>query len=244
MKSVMRFLVVSAMVISGVFSASAQTFVQRSVEGEGVFILPEIQTVLTSARDTVTVVEVLPKDLRPGGYAEVELMQKDQILMLNARRVKSVKEFEERYGAVKVGDEVKLGIRRKAELLIAAFKKIDPEKMPKGRKVMISLGGDGADDIRPWMGTGLILGLSEKRIKVMDKIEGHTEVLGSADIQKNDIIESINGKKLEGLDRLFEVYDKLAVGDKVEVSYSRGDKRMQLSFSKPEARGRMILRNN
>jgi S1-C subfamily serine protease len=171
-------------------------------------------------------------------------MKSDQILMLNAKRVKTVKAFEDGYGELAIGDEVKLGVRRKGELLIVSFKKIDPEKLPKGRKMMISLDGDGSEDIRPLFGTGLILGFAKNQIKVMEKMEEHTPALGGADIQKGDVIESINGKKVENLDQLFEIYDKLAVGDKVEAGYARGDKKMQLSFVKPEARGRMIFKQD
>jgi hypothetical protein len=38
------------------------------------------------------------------------------------------------------------------------------------------------------------------------------------------------------------MYEKLAAGAKIELQYKRGDKTMQASLTKPEAKGKMIMR--
>jgi hypothetical protein len=40
------------------------------------------------------------------------------------------------------------------------------------------------------------------------------------------------------------MFEKLAVGAKIELQYKRGDKAMQASLTKKESPGRMMIRSN
>jgi len=206
---------------------------------------------------------VLPERLRPQGYGDIVLKENDEILMVNAQRVKTVQEFEELYNGLEIGGTLKMGIRRKGELMMESFKKIDPEDMPEGANIMIQTGtpaeeeghGGGmvrsftmhsgdSEELRPWFGTGLILGEEEGTLKVMRILEGMTGALGKADIKEGDEIKSLNGNKIETLDKFFEMYEKLDTGSKVEIDYTRAGKRMQAAFEKPNVQGRMRMRMN
>ena len=245
-------------------TSNAQVRMQRRIEGgDGAFHLKEVQTILTSKDDTIKVMMVLPERLRPKGYGDIVLKKDDEILMVNARRVKTVQEFEELYNALEIGGTLKMGIRRKGELMIESFKKIDPEDMPEGANIMIqtatpaeeegheggmmrtfTMAGGDSEDLRPWFGTGLILGEEEGTLKVMRILEGMTGALGKADIKEGDEIKSLNGNKIETLDKFFEMYEKLDTGSKVEIDYTRAGKRMQAAFEKPNVQGRMRMRMN
>ena len=245
-------------------TSNAQVRMQRRIEGgDGAFHLKEVQTILTSKDDTIKVMMVLPERLRPQGYGDIVLKENDEILMVNAKRVKTVQQFEELYNALEIGGILKMGIRRKGELMIESFKKIDPEDIPAGANIMIRTdasgeeedhgGGvmrtftmDGGDSggMRPWFGTGLILAEEEGTLKVMRIMEGMTGALGKADIKEGDEIKSLNGNKIETLDKFFEMYEKLDTGSKVEIDYTRAGKRMQAAFEKPNGQGRMRMRMN
>ena len=243
---------------------NAQVRMERRIEGgDGIFYLKEVQTILTSQDDTIKVMTVLPERMRPKGYGDIVLKENDEILMVNAKRVKTVQEFEELYNALEIGGTLKVGIRRKGELMIESFKKIDPEDTPAGANIMIRTGVsgeegdhgggmmraftmDGGDsgDMRPWIGTGLILGEEEGTLKVMRIMEGMTGALGKADIKEGDEIKSLNGQKVETLDKFFETYEKLDTGSKVEIDYARAGKKMQAAFEKPNVQGGMRMRMN
>ncbi|MCH7756411.1 PDZ domain-containing protein [candidate division KSB1 bacterium] len=226
--------------------------------------MKEVQTILTSKDDTIKVMMVLPERLRPQGYGDIVLKENDEILMVNAKRVKTVQKFEELYNALEIGGILKMGIRRKGELMIESFKKIDPEDMPAGANIMIrtdasggeedhhgggvmrtfTMAGGDSEDMRPWFGTGLILGEEEGTLIVMRIMEGMSGALGKADIKEGDEIKSLNGNKIETLDKFFEMYEKLDTGSKVEIDYTRAGKRMQAAFEKPNVQGRMRMRMN
>ncbi|MCH7678947.1 hypothetical protein IID10_06205, partial [candidate division KSB1 bacterium] len=119
-------------------TSNAQVTMERRIEGgDGIFHLQEVQTILTSKDDTIKVMTVLPERMRPKGYGDIVLKENDEILMVNAKRVKTVQEFEELYNALEIGGTLKMGIRRKGDLMIESFKKIDPEDMPAGAHIMI-----------------------------------------------------------------------------------------------------------
>ena len=242
-------------------TSNAQVTMERRIEGgDGAFHLKEVQTILTSKDDTIKVMMVLPERLRPQGYGDIVLKENDEILMVNAKRVKTVQELEELYNALAIGETLKMGIRRKGELMIESFKKIDPEEMPEGANIMIlndmpgeeegheggrmrtfTMAGGDSEEMRPWFGTGLILGEGEGTLKVMRIMEGMTGALGKADIKEGDEIKSLNGQKVETLDKFFEMYEKLDTGSKVEIDYARAGKKMQAAFEKPNVQGRMRM---
>jgi len=245
-------------------TSNAQVTMERRIEGgDGAFHLKEVQTILTSKDDTIKVMMVLPERLRPKGYGDIVLKENDEILMVNAKRVKTVQKFEELYNALEIGGTLKMGIRRKGELMIESFKKIDPEDIPEGANIMIlndmpgeeeghedgmmrtfTMDGGDSEEMRPWFGTGLILGAEEGTLKVMRIMEAMTGALGKADVKEGDEITSLNGQKVETIDKFFEMYEKLDTGSKVEIEYARAGKKMQAAFEKPNMQGRMMMRRN
>lgn len=245
-------------------TSNAQVTMERRIEGgDGAFHLKEVQTILTSKDDTIKVMMVLPERLRPQGYGDIVLKENDEILMVNAKRVKTVQQFEELYNALEIGGILKMGIRRKGELMIESFKKIDPEDITEGANIMIQTAMPGeeeghgggmvrsftmhsgdSEELRPWFGTGLILGEEEGTLKVMRIMEGMTGALGKADIKEGDELKSLNGQKVETLDKFFEMYEKLDTGSKVEIEYARAGRKMQAAFEKPNMQGGMMMRRN
>ena len=117
--------------------ASPQMVMRQTAGGDGVFHLKEVQAIITSADDSVKVLMALPTDMRPDGYRDIEIKNNDEILMVNKKRIKSVKTLEKMYNDLEIGGEFKMGLRRDGKFSIVSFKKIDPADLPAGAQVQI-----------------------------------------------------------------------------------------------------------
>ena len=239
-------------------SADGQVTIKKRIDSkEGFFHLQELQLFLTSANDTVKVMVALPADRRPEGYGDIEMNQGDEILMVNAKRVKTVEAFEEIYNRTEIGGEIKMGIRRAGAFHIESFRKLDPAELQRGPKISVQIGeadaGPGAvitrmitadgEELngRPWFGTGLLLSEVEGGLKVSGKLQGMTSALGDADIREGDEIVALAGVQVTGFEQFFEAYEKVKVGDPVEVRFRRKGKAMTATFTKPKSTGRMMI---
>ncbi|MCI0694568.1 PDZ domain-containing protein [candidate division KSB1 bacterium] len=260
------FAVTTLMIVIAItaIAAKAQTFVSRSdstavnIVGEP-FNLGELGAVVVDDGKEIKFLHVAPADMRPKAYKDLDVQAGDVVLMCNGKRLKTLKELEAAYNETAVGAEFKMGVRRKEERFIVSFAKADPKDLPKikmqlattggpasgggGVKMQrFTFGGPGQDagDIAPLLGLGLIIGKKENVFKVV----GVMQNVASADFKQDDIIESFNGEKIKSTQQLSEMYEKLAVGAKIELQYKRGDKTMQASLIKKESQGRMMIRNN
>lgn len=228
------------------------TFTSMAAGPGGVFNLPELGAVIIGGEKEIKVEAVLPVEHRPKAYKDIDLQSGDLILMMNAKRVKSAKEIEEIYNGLKAGEEVKLGIKRKEERFIASFAKADPKDLPQRTMMVMDTDNAGGQagptrrlvmggrefsgDVAPLPGLGIIAGSKEGgEVRVLDLMPNASQALGSADIKKDDVILTLNGEKIKSAVQLGDLYEKIAVGAKVELHYRRGDKAMTASLVKPEA---------
>lgn len=245
-------------------TVNAQVFISRSDSSEDKimgqpFNLGELGAVIVDNGREIKFLHVMPADNRPKAYKDVDVQAGDVILMCNGKRLKTLKELEEAYKATAVGAEFKMGVRRKEERFIVSFAKADPKDLPKmvmqmattggqasggsGVKMQrFTFGGPGQDagDVAPLLGIGLIIGKKDNVFKIV----GVMPNAAAADLKQDDIVESFNGEKIKSTQQLSDMYEKLAVGDKIELQYKRGDKTMQASLTKKEAQGRMMIRSN
>jgi S1-C subfamily serine protease len=256
------FAVITLMIVIAIstITANAQTFVSRSdsatpnIVGEP-FNLGELGAVVVDDGKEIKFLHIAPADMRPKVYKDIDVQADDVVLMCNGKRLKTLKELETAYKETAVGAEFKMGVRRKEERFIVSFAKADPKDLPKMEMQMATTGGpasggggvkmqrftfSGGDDIAPLMGLGLIIGKKDNVFKVVGVMPNAMQ----ADLKQDDIIESFNGEKIKSTQQLSEMYEKLAVGAKIELQYKRGDKAMQASLTKKESQGRMMIRNN
>jgi S1-C subfamily serine protease len=246
-------------------TANAQVFISRSdssadkIVGQP-FNLGELGAVIVDNGKEIKFLHVMPAGNRPKAYKDVDVQAGDVILMCNGKRLKTLKDLEETYKATAVGAEFKMGVRRNEDRFIVALPKADPRDLPQmkmsiqttegpnagagGGKIQrfVFGSGQGSDDVAPLMGLGLIIGKKDNVLKVVGVMPDAAKAWGGADIKQDDIIESFNGEKINSTQQLAEMYEKLAIGTKIELQYKRGDKTMQASLTKPEAKGKMIMR--
>jgi len=101
--------------------------------------IEEIQSIITEHNDVILVEAVLPPDTRLEQYRDIQISKNDTVLMVNGKRVGSVKDLEKMYKDYAVGEEFKLGVRGKDGLRIVAFKKADPGQFPKKRVMKMTV---------------------------------------------------------------------------------------------------------
>lgn len=245
------FIFIICIMFLGIFYAEAQVkIIRRGGDGKTVRMsedfadLPELGSIILLKDGKLVVDMVSEKNMRPKEYASVDIQEGDVIMMVNGKRVKSPKELKEQYSATATGSQVKLGIQRKEEMMIIAFDKADPEKLPK-RKIMINGGdGDGPDDVMVIPNTGLFIGAKGKSVFI-DKIltDIPSSSLKDADVKEGDAITGINGTKVGTFREFSGAYKKIAVGEKITITSSRKGKELSFSFTKsPEEGERRIIR--
>lgn len=254
----------TAMILIALFAltANAQVFVSRSdssmdkIVGQP-FTLGEVGAVIIDNGKEIKVLHAMPVDMRPKAYKDIDIKDGDIVLMCNDKRLKTLKDLEEAYNATAVSADFKLGVRRGEERMIVVFAKADPKDLPKMQMQMSTtdgsmpgggtvrrmvFGGQNAGDIAPLLGLGIIVGKKDEMFKVVGVMQDAGK---GAAFKVDDVVESLNGVKITSTQQLSEMYEKLAVGAKLEVKYKRDGKSMQASLTKPEApQGRVMMRHD
>lgn len=239
----------------------------RMLSAGEIFEFRELGAIVGQEAEQVKVMVAMPKDMRPKAYQSLDIAEGDLILFLNGKRIKAVKEFEQSYNALAIGDTIKLGLRRKEERMIVTLAKIDPQDLPQqvAHRVMVGEGGnitqekstDGgktfsmslksnsnASDITPIPGLGVILGSEDGKVKVINKLPIPIKELEGVDLQEGDVLQALNGGAIASVSAFNSAFEKIAIGAKVELQYLRKDKSMTASFNKPESKARMMMRTN
>lgn len=252
------FVMLMLMLISAV---NAQVFVSRSdssmdkIVGQP-FTIGEVGAVIVDNGKELKVLHAMPVEMRPKAYKDIDIKDGDIVLMCNGKRLKTLKELEEAYNATAVAADFKLGVKRGEERMIVAFAKADPKDLPKmqmnmsttegampgGGNVRRMVFGGGGQDIAPLMGLGIIVGKKDDVFKIVGVMQNAAK---GGDFKVDDIVESLNGEKIKSTQQLSALYEKLAVGAKLEIKYQRDGKSMQASLTKPAApQGRVMMRAN
>jgi PDZ domain-containing secreted protein len=99
------------------------------------FDLSELGAIILLKENKVIVEFVMPDQTRHADYREIDIRKGDEISYVNGKKIQSTVELEDLYKKTKIGDEIKLGIKRNENLGLITFKKADPESLPK-RKMM------------------------------------------------------------------------------------------------------------
>lgn len=129
-------LILFSLVLTSTFAQQVYTF-----SGGNNFLLPEITAMISEENNKIKFVMIPPLDKLDKEYQKLDLKKDDEIIFFNGKKIKNIDELKKIYEAVKVGDELKLGIQRGDSKHIVAFKKIDAKDI-KGVKTMTFSNGD------------------------------------------------------------------------------------------------------
>lgn len=189
----------------------------------------------------VSFATVLPRMARPEQYRDLDVREGDVVLMMNGERIRDITTLRERYDALAVGDEVKLGLRRGTERFLVSFAKIDPAEMaadgPGEHRIMrrISMDGGGDGDGEILTEFDALVGERDGGLRVVAKI-------GESELREGDVIVAINGKSLSSLAEFRELYGAVELGKMLRFDIVREGRTIELEVTKVEARQGLMVR--
>jgi hypothetical protein len=182
-------------------------------------------------------------------------------MMANGKKITGAQAIKALYDGLAVGAELKLGIRRGEEMMIATIKKADPATLPQ-RRMVIAEGDPGeakgwesngqhrleidddAKDVTPINGAGMIIGTKEKDIVVLALMPHAREILGDAAIAKSDKITALQGKPVTSVEQFNSDFEAIKIGEVVTITVIHAGKELKASFTKPEGVFRTVIKKD
>ena len=209
-----------------------------NIDGEA-FLLKELGAAIASDNGALKVLNVMPADHRPAVYKDVDLQQDDIIMMANGKRLAGTKDLQSIYDGLKVGDELKLGIKRKEEMHLVSLKKGDPKDLPKLQ--MKVMRGDGDENTETFPAVGVVMKMKGKNIIIGEVLPGETAIQKS-DVKAGDALVSMNDKHFKSLKGYSEAFDEVKVGKSVTWVLRRGENEHSVTFNRPQPKMMMMKR--
>jgi S1-C subfamily serine protease len=210
----------------------------RFAQGDA-FLIPELGALVVKDGESLKVQLVPPPGNRADQYRAVDLREGDIVLVVNGKRVKAIADLKKAHELTPVGQVFKLGIQRGQEMMIVAFDKADPKDLPKTKMRIVTSGGEGTEVLPA---VGVVLKEKGTHVIIDKLLPVETAALKGLDVKEGDAIIAINGTSVTTVKGFADVYDALAVGNKVQWTTSRSDSTRSISFAKPKPMGRVIIR--
>ncbi len=196
-----------------------------------IFMLPEVALLFNLEDKKILVENVMPKDMRDKNYKNVDLQEKDEILMVNGKKIKTPKDCEDIYDKLKVGEEFKMGIGRNDKMFIVSFKKADPEKLKSGGRMVVKM-NDKDEDIRVLPEFGIVLSGSKGKVTIKEAIKEIPNTEGK-DAKSGDLVLKINDKEIKNLTgRRWGIMIIIKTGRELTLSLQRDNKEIVISAEK------------
>ena len=218
----------------------AQARTMQLSADQDVFMLGELGAVIVDSENGPTIMMVMPKEQRMEAYRDVDLREGDAVLMVNGKKITGAGRLKEIYEGLKIGDELKVGIRRGQEMLIATVVKADPDKLPA--HVMMIKGGEGSDGTATVMAAvGIILKEVDGKVVIEDVLPGMDDKFTGGQPHKGDVIVKLQETAITGSAQISDIYGKLKANDQVRLTLDREGAEVSISFAKQECAGNKPL---
>jgi PDZ domain-containing secreted protein len=205
-----------------------------TLKGDGeIFLLREIGGIITESGDSITVDMIMPEDARAEDYRSVDIRVGDLIKMANGKTVTSIKMLEGLYNSLAIGDQLKLGIFRDRQMVIASLTKADPDKLPGKMMVMTGPARGGIETAL--IDAGLLLKETGTGFVVDEVIDNMLVDFTGDTPQKGDALLKIQEHEIKTADELKRVLDQVKEGENVDLILSREGEEVSASFIKPKS---------
>lgn len=212
-----------------------QQMQRMKFDAEKSVLIMEAGVVVTEMKGALAVEHVFPKDRMPKEAAALDIVAGDEVGMAMGKKVSSAKELHAVYDSATPGIEFKLGLRRDGNAFIVTFKKQDPKEM-QSTMVMKRSGGDNPNqDVRPAL--GVVIEQKGGKVLVVDAFPNAPK-----DMQKGDVVVSVNGTAVKDLQGFSDVFDHVEVGSDVKFVLDRGGKSVTVAIKRPKPQGQVIIK--
>ncbi len=254
-----KFLTLTILLSLFATALSAQMMKRIQIpDGTPVHNLAELGAIIIEQDGVVKFLFVPPTKMRAAAYKNVDVQDDDVILFANGKRIRTLDVFKELIESTKIDSVIQLGLKRGDKRFIAAFKKADPDDLPKSHMVMRKSPGDkqvvtksgpssvswqtdgDLKDARPLLGLHILVKNVDDKPVVATKFD-FAEGL-DLDFKENDKIIGLNGKEITSFNGFFDNYETLKSGSEVSFKIQRGEKTKNITFTKPKVKARMMRR--
>lgn len=234
-------------VLSSVGPLSAQEVRQRRLDPATSLYMAEIGAIAQAQEDSeaITFGTLLSTSSRPQANRDIDVAKGDEVVMLNGQRVRSIQALRELYEGVEEGDEVKMALKRDGQPFLVSFAK----SAEVGSGVVVrrrQVGGGGGEGVRIIRSGGgdvevfhearVILGEQDGEVRVINQLPG------AGDLHEGDVVLTLDGKAVDSVAALREIYGALAVGDTLRLGLRRGEDRIEVGVTKAEKPAGMVIR--
>lgn len=253
-------LILGAIII--LFGTSIAQEMQTMIyDGDSMIMLPEIGCIIKIEDEKLIVQMKMDIDNASIKQADIDLQKNDVIAMMNGKRLKSKKDFDDLYGGIAEGEKVKMGVKRGQDMLIVSFDKPAPisSQIPGNKKIIMGgpSGGDtkavfsqDGDNINlnlegniegmlPILEIGMILG-EDDGVKIMNLLPNFADIFPEGKFVVNDLISALNGTKIATTDEFQKAFSEISTGDDVTITMLRDGKTIEETFKKPKSKMKYI----
>ncbi|MEE9441895.1 MAG: PDZ domain-containing protein [candidate division Zixibacteria bacterium] len=225
----------------------AQQMVKIDLGDGDAFFLQEIGCLIKLDGEQLVIDLLLPADARPKEYQDIDFQKGDIIAMMNGKRLKSIKDIEDKYASIAEGEPVKMGIKRGKDMMIVSFDKPDASSVQPGqRRVVIGTPGgvsEGGSGL-PLMGLGIYIDDENDKVVVSEVMYKAPATEEGLSFEKDDIITKVNGTSVTSAKQLLEKFEGLKPGEKISFEGTRADNPFTITFEKPEIKSRTVIQEN
>jgi len=261
-KSAASLMLTLVALAAGFVAAEAQTMQTQTFDAGKVVMIPGVDALVMLEGEMLEVHFVAPPQQRDKAYRDVDLKAGDVLVMLNGKRIKGVEDLRDRIESLEIGDEMKFGIKRGAEMKLVAFDKAeaDQEGGPKMMVMTMSVDeGDSAAD--PGAGGPMVrkmtfspedgLLIMEAGVMIADEDDAVTvkavlPISGgageAADVDQGDRVVSFNGTNITSMDQLRKLYETLSVDGEFTLVFNRDGEQHSVTYTKAERGGPQIIK--
>lgn len=217
-----------------------QMYMASSADGPILFI-DELGIVLKEKKKTVEIDFAAPSSKRKEEYRKIDLQKGDKILMANGKKITSMEDLKKLYENMKDGEQFKMGLSRNDQMFMVSFKKGDADKSGGGHTMTQKITVD-PKNMAPVMELGFIAMMKKDKITVSNMLPAPPKFIADAKIKEGDEIIKVNGAAVNSIDQFKAKYEKVKAGENLELTFLQGGKEIKASGKKPEAKGKMIIK--
>lgn len=241
--------VITSLVLTACPPAAAQTMQKFEInDKDGIAMLPEVGAIVIMENGSLKVMAVAPATSRPAAYKSVDLKEGDIVVMANGKRMAKPLNLDSLYKAAKVGDQIKLGIKRGEDMMIVAFAKADEKDLPK-REIkmmggpggetkitrtggpMMEIHGDVANPT-PFPGFAIVAGEKDGKVVIAGQIPIPEADPRAKDLKGGDVIVSIDDKPITTVAATDELLSGIGDGQDVKFVVERDGKQQTITVTK------------
>lgn len=231
----------AVLLISIVLGIQAQQIVRKLSKGGGVFNLPEIGGIILGENGKVFFDMMMPAEARKAEYKALDIKKNDALLMMNGKKITSVKEVEGMYNNTKTGEEVKFGLSREGKNFLVSFKKGAPSQLQGMRTVIKSSDGAGKN-FSAIEEIGVLTEEKDGKVVVTEILPFAADALKNSGAKAQDALISINGAKTKSVKEVKQQLEKIKEGEKFTLGLLSGGKLKIISLTKEKPAGNIIIR--